>query len=100
MMRFELGLAQPDPRRGARSAVTIGASYAVGGLVPLLPYMLVARAASALVVSVVLTLTALFVFGYVKGRVTGGSPLRSGLQSLGIGGVAAAAAFGLARAIS
>jgi len=100
MMRFELGLEQPDPRRGARSAVTIGGSYAIGGLVPLLPYMLTARASSALVVSVVLTLAALFVFGVVKGKFTGGRALRSGLQSLLIGGVAAAAAFTLARAIS
>jgi VIT1/CCC1 family predicted Fe2+/Mn2+ transporter len=100
MMRFELGLEQPDPRRGARSAVTIGGSYAIGGLVPLLPYMLMARAASALVVSVMLTLAALFIFGFVKGRFTGGRALRSGFQSLLIGGVAAAAAFALARAIS
>lgn len=100
MMRFELGLERPDPRRGTRSAITIGGSYAIGGLVPLLPYMLMARAASALVVSVVFTLAALFIFGYVKGRFTGGRAFRSALQSLLIGGVAAAAAFALARAIS
>ncbi len=100
MMRFELGLETPDPRRGTRSAITIGGSYAIGGLVPLLPYMLLARAASALLVSVVFTLAALLVFGYVKGRFTGGRAVRSALQSLLIGGVAAAAAFALARAIS
>jgi len=101
MMRFELGLETPDPRRGRRSAFTIGGSYAVGGLVPLVPYMLMAQATSALSVSVVFTLTALLIFGYVKGRFTGArSPVRSALQSLFIGGVAAAAAFALARAIS
>ena len=100
MMRFELGLEKPDPRRGARSAITIGGSYAIGGLVPLLPYMLMTGAASALVVSVVFTLAALLIFGYVKGRFTGGPAFRSAVQSLLIGGVAAAAAFALARAIS
>jgi VIT1/CCC1 family predicted Fe2+/Mn2+ transporter len=100
MMRFELGLETPDPRRGTRSALTIGASYAIGGIVPLVPYMVLARATSALTVSVLFTLAALLIFGYVKGRFTGGRAIRSALQSVLIGGAAAAAAFALARAIS
>lgn len=101
MMRFELGLEAPDPRRGTRSALTIGGSYAAGGLVPLLPYMVMAQASSALILSAIFTLATLVVFGYAKGRFTGArSPLRSALQSLLIGGVAAAAAFALARVIS
>ena len=100
MMRFELGLEKPDPKRALRSALTIGLSYIIGGLVPLAPYMVISNANSALLVSVSFTLMALLVFGYVKGRFTGGHPIRSALQTALIGGLAAAAAFGLARLIS
>ncbi len=99
MMRFELGLEAPDPRRALRSALTIAGSYIAGGLIPLLPYMLLADVATALPVSVAMTLLALLVFGYVKGRFTGAPPLRSAIQTTLIGGVAAAAAFAIARAI-
>jgi VIT1/CCC1 family predicted Fe2+/Mn2+ transporter len=97
MMRFELGLEEPQPHRARQSAATIACSYVVGGLVPLLPYMLMADSGRALAVSVVLTLLALAVFGTVKGRLTGAGAWRSGLQTVLIGGVAAGAAFGLAR---
>ncbi len=40
MMRFELGLERPDPRRAPISAFTIAISYVVGGLIPLAPYIL------------------------------------------------------------
>ncbi len=100
MMRFELGLERPDPRRALVSAVTIGGAYVVGGLIPLVPYMMLPTARGALGVSVVVTLVALAVFGYVKGRFTGQAPLRSGLQTLLIGGLAAGAAFALARLLS
>jgi predicted membrane protein (TIGR00267 family) len=93
-------LEEPDPRRALRSALTIGASYVVGGLVPLVPYMLVGDAREALVISAIVTLIALFVFGFVKGRLTGISPFRGGLQTLLTGGIAAAVAFALARAVS
>jgi VIT1/CCC1 family predicted Fe2+/Mn2+ transporter len=99
MMRFELGLERPDPRRALQSAITIALSYAISGFIPLAPYMLVKSVTSALYVSVLMTLTALFVFGYVKGRVTGLAALRSGWQTMLIGGVAAGAAFGIARLI-
>jgi len=100
MMRFELGLEEPDPSRARNSAATIAISYILGGLVPLAPDMLVRQLYSALSVSVVVTLMALFVFGYVKGKLTGISALRGGLQTVTIGGLASAAAFGLARWIS
>jgi VIT1/CCC1 family predicted Fe2+/Mn2+ transporter len=99
MMRFELGLEAPDPRRAMQSAVTIALSYAISGFIPLGPYILVHSVTSALYLSVAVTLLALFVFGYVKGRVTGISALRSGWQTMLIGGVAAGAAFGIARLI-
>ena len=99
MMRFELGLDAPDPRRALRSALTIAGSYIAGGLIPLLPYMILADVRTALPVSVVVTLLALIVFGYVKGRFTGARPVRSAVQTALIGGLAAAAAFAIARAI-
>lgn len=100
MMRFELGLEQPDPKRSLRSALTIGASYIAGGIIPLAPYLASTTAPAALVVSVVVTLAALLVFGYVKGRFTGAPAARSALQTALIGGLAALAAFAIARAIS
>lgn len=100
MMRFELGLEEPDPKRALTSALTIAASYIVGGLIPLSPYILLPVARTALLISVVATLLALLIFGYIKGRFTGTRPLRSGLQTALIGGLAAAAAFLIARAIA
>lgn len=99
MMKFELGLERPDPRRSLRSALTIAGSYMAGGFVPLAPYILMRNVSQALPVSVVVTLIALIVFGYVKGRFTGARPFRSALQTAAIGSIAAAAAFGIARLI-
>jgi VIT1/CCC1 family predicted Fe2+/Mn2+ transporter len=99
MMRFELGLEKPDPRRALASALTIAAAYVAGGFIPLGPYIALS-ASAALLASVAITLLALAVFGYVKGRFTGAAPVRSSLQTVLIGGLAAAAAFAIARAIS
>jgi VIT1/CCC1 family predicted Fe2+/Mn2+ transporter len=99
MMRFELGMERPDPRRALRSAVTIGGAYIAGGMVPLAPYMLLGSARAALPTSVGVTLTALFIFGWVKGSFTGSRPVRGALQTTLIGGLAAGAAFLIARAI-
>ena len=99
MMRFELGLEQPDAGRARASATTIALSYIAGGLVPLAPYMLVDDMSSALVWSVAVTAVALFIFGYVKGKFTGLVPLRGGWQTVIIGGLAAAAAFIIAKAV-
>ncbi len=100
MMRFELGLEPPDPARAGRSAATIAASYVAGGLVPLTPYMLLHQVQTALWVSIGVTLLALFVFGYIKGRFTGLTPWRGAVQTILVGGIAAAAAFFIARLIS
>jgi VIT1/CCC1 family predicted Fe2+/Mn2+ transporter len=97
MMKFELGLEAPDPKRALTSALTIAGAYIAGGFVPLSPYFFVREAHQALGVSVVCTLVALLVFGYLKGRFTGVPPWRSGLQTALVGGLAAAAAFGLAK---
>jgi VIT1/CCC1 family predicted Fe2+/Mn2+ transporter len=100
MMRFELGLEKPNPRRALTSALTIAGSYIAGGLIPLSPYFFITPATRALVVSVVVTLLALLVFGYIKGRFTGAHAVRSALQTALIGGLAATAAFLIARFIS
>jgi len=95
MMRFELGLEKPDPKRALSSAITIAGAYIAGGLIPLSPYMLVKVAGTALSFSVIFTLFALGLFGYIKGHFTGTSRLRSGIQTLLVGGIAAFAAFAI-----
>jgi vacuolar iron transporter family protein len=100
MMRFELGLEKPDPKRALTSALTIGLSYIAGGLIPLAPYMLIHDPSMALIFSCVFALTALLIFGYIKGLFTGTRPVRSALQTALIGGLAAAVAFILAKLIS
>jgi VIT1/CCC1 family predicted Fe2+/Mn2+ transporter len=99
MMRFELGLETPDPSRAFRSAATIAVSYIVGGLVPLAPYIFMRDIQLALRFSVGVTLLALLFFGTVKGHYTGVKPFRAGLQTVLVGGLAAAAAFFLARLV-
>lgn len=100
MMRFELGLEQPEPKRAITSAATIAAAYIAGGLIPLSPYIVLANAYRGLIFSAIVTLAALGIFGFIKGRFTGTHALRSALQTMVIGGVAATAAFVLARLIS
>lgn len=97
MMRFELGLERPEPGRSLRAALTIGGAYAAGGLVPMAPYFFFADARQALPWSAGVTLAALLAFGFVKGRLTTGRPWRSALHTTAVGGLAAAAAFGIAR---
>jgi len=100
MMKFELGLEKPNPKRALYSALTIASAYVVGGLIPLGPYILLSSVRAGLLVSILVTLVALMIFGYVKGRFTGTKPVRAALQTTLTGGLAAAAAFGLAMAIS
>ena len=100
MMRFELGLEKPDPKRAVASAGTIAGAYIAGGFIPLGPYLILSTASTALILSVVITLITLAIFGYIKGHFTGAPPLRSASQTVLIGGLAAAVAFMIARAIS
>ncbi len=100
MLRFELGVEKPDPKRALISAITIAGAYIAGGLVPLGPYLVLSKASTALPVSVITTLITLAIFGYIKGHFTGASPLRSAIQTVLIGGLAAGVAFMIARAIS
>lgn len=97
MMKYELGLDKPDPRRATKSALNIGLSYAAGGIIPLAPYFFTDDALNALRISVGATLVCLFVFGYFKSRITGVKPLAGAVRVMLIGAFAAAAAFGVAR---
>jgi vacuolar iron transporter family protein len=99
MIKFELGLAEPDPRRARNSALTIALSYVAGGLIPLTPYFFWRAVQAALIGSVLVTMLALFVFGFIKGRFTTNRPVRSAWQTVLVGGVAAVAAFLIARMI-
>jgi vacuolar iron transporter family protein len=99
MIKFELGMTEPDPSRARNSALTIALSYVAGGLIPLAPYFLLQSVRAALLGSVVVTLLALFVFGFIKGRFTNNSPVRSAWQTVLVGSVAATAAFTIARMI-
>jgi len=97
MMKFELGLDEPDINRARNSALTIGVSYIIGGLLPLLPYFFVEDANEGLKLSAIVTLIALFVFGYFKSKVTGQKPFAGAIKVMLIGAAAAAAAFGVAK---
>jgi len=99
MIKFELGMTEPDPSRARNSALTIALSYVAGGLIPLAPYFLLQSVQAALLGSVVVTLLALFVFGFIKGRFTTNRPVRSAWQTVLVGSVAATAAFTIARMI-
>ncbi|KAL2545777.1 Vacuolar iron transporter 1 [Forsythia ovata] len=99
MMKFELGLEKPNPKRALKSAFTIAIAYIVGGMVPLIPYIFIPIARKAVMASVVLTLLALLIFGYAKGHFTGNKPIRSALQTALIGAIASAAAFGMAKVV-
>ncbi len=100
MMRFELGLEKPEPKRAMQSALTIAGAYIVGGFIPLSPYVLFNNSQTALLISVVVTLLALLIFGYFKGRFTGAKPMQSALKTMLVGGLAATAAFTIARLIA
>ena len=100
MMRFELGLEEPDPKRALQSALTIAGSYIAGGLIPLTPYMIIPHPPVAFLWSVGSTITALAIFGYVKGHFTGTNPGMSAARTAIIGGLAAGAAYIIAKAVS
>jgi VIT1/CCC1 family predicted Fe2+/Mn2+ transporter len=99
MMKYELGLDKPDPKRARKSAFNISVSYIVGGLIPLSPYFFFENSIEGLKISTAITLIALFVFGYLKSKVTGVNPLAGALRVMIIGAIAAGCAFGIARLI-
>jgi VIT1/CCC1 family predicted Fe2+/Mn2+ transporter len=99
MMKYELGLEEPDTKRGLKCALTIALSYIVGGMIPLSPYLMVSEAHNGLMISAIMTMLALLIFGFIKGKFTGSRPVKSALQTVIIGGIAASVAFLLAKFI-
>jgi VIT1/CCC1 family predicted Fe2+/Mn2+ transporter len=97
MMKYELGLEKPDPKRATKSALNIGLSYIAGGIIPLSPYFFINDSTEALKISVIATLVCLFIFGFFKSKITGVNPLLGALRVTLIGAMAAAAAFGVAK---
>lgn len=97
MMKYELGLEKPDPKRATKSALNIGISYIVGGIIPLSPYFFIHDSQEALKYSVVATLICLFVFGFFKSRLTGVNQWWGAFRMMIIGAIAAGAAFGVAK---
>jgi VIT1/CCC1 family predicted Fe2+/Mn2+ transporter len=100
MMKYELGLEKPDKNRARNSAATIGVSYIIGGLIPLTAYFFTNTTSEGLLISAILTIICLFLFGYFKSKVTGQSPLKGALKVTLIGITAAAAAFLVAKAFN
>lgn len=96
MMKFELGLEEPNPKRARNSAFNIGLSYVAGGIIPLSPYFFIDDSKEALKISVVATLLCLFTFGYFKSKITGVAPVSGALKVTLIGALAAAAAYAVA----
>ncbi len=97
MMKYELGLEKPDPKRATKSALNIGLSYVAGGIIPLSPYFFISSSQEALKISVIATLACLFVFGFFKSKITGVNPWMGALRVTMIGALAAGAAFGVAK---
>ena len=97
MMKYELGLEEPDPKRATKSALNIGLSYIAGGIIPLSPYFFISDSSEALKISVVATLGCLFIFGYFKSKITGVNPIWGAVKVTLIGALAASAAFGVAK---
>jgi vacuolar iron transporter family protein len=100
MMRFELGMEKPDANRASRSAFNIGLSYIIGGIVPLIGYFFTDTPKEGLIISSIMTVLFLLVFGYVKTKLTGDRPFYGALKTVFIGVLAAGAAYIIARLIS
>jgi len=98
MMREELGFGAEVMEPPVRSALTVGGAYVVGAAVPMLPYLFVEPAAGILV-SAMATVIALFAVGAAKTVLTGRAWWRSGLESMGIGLVAAVVTYSVGRAL-
>ncbi|HYZ88124.1 MAG TPA: VIT1/CCC1 transporter family protein [Myxococcales bacterium] len=100
MMTEELGLSVAPTTAPLRSGLVVALAYAVGAAFPVLPYAWPIHVDRAFVLSIVLTLTALFGVGAAKTKMTGRPWLRSGFESVLVGALAAAATFFAGRLVS
>jgi VIT1/CCC1 family predicted Fe2+/Mn2+ transporter len=100
MMRFELGLEKPDKHRAHQSALVIGLSYVLGGIVPLSAYFFTDSPKTGLFYSSIITIISLIVFGLIKSKFTGQPLFKGALRVTAVGIAAAGAAFLIATLIS
>ena len=98
MAHKELGISPSTLEEPLGNALVMGTAYVVGGLVPVIPYLTLPMA-TAMPVSIIGTLLALFLFGGLKGRLVKQSWWRSGLEMVGVAGVAALAGFFIGRVV-
>ncbi|CAM1503650.1 Fc.00g012410.m01.CDS01 [Cosmosporella sp. VM-42] len=102
MMDFELKLEKPNIHRAWISAATMGLSYFIGGLIPMIPYFIMKRVREALFVSIGITVAVLLVFGYVKNYVAirnHRAGVWGALQTLVIGMLAAGTSYAIVRGL-
>ena len=93
LAREELGLNPEDLGSPWGAAWSSFASFAIGAVVPLLPFLLLSTGTAALLGSIALTAVALFGVGAAISLFTGRNALRDGLRMLGIGAAAGGVTF-------
>jgi vacuolar iron transporter family protein len=98
MAREELGLNPDELGSPWGVAISSFVSFAAGAVVPVLPW-LIGSGTAAFVASIALSVLALFLVGAGISLLTGRSLLQSGARQLLVGGLAAAATFGIGRLI-
>lgn len=94
MMLEELKLYSPEDESASRNAAITFASFVIAGVIPLIPYVALGQHASFLTASI-FSGAALFVVGALRAYFSPRSAIALGLEMLGVGGVAAAIAYGI-----
>lgn len=84
-------------KRPVLAGLTIGAGYLIGGIVTIIPYIFKHDPFVALRMSVVITLTVLFVAGYWESKLNGGEGWTNALRVCATGAIAALAAFFISK---
>jgi predicted membrane protein (TIGR00267 family) len=103
MMDFELKLEKPNRSTAWISALVMGLSYFLGGIIPMIPYFVYKNINHALFTSIGITILILLVFGYVKGILTGCTrtdAVLGSIQTLLVGTLAAATSYGIVRGVN
>jgi vacuolar iron transporter family protein len=95
MMQYEVGMAEPTDGGPAARALTTFLAFVAFGSAPLVPYFLLDPVPSTFTVSVVATFAALVALGLLRWRVTGEAMLRCVGETVLIGGICAAVAYGV-----